>query len=327
MAIAATSLAQTNPESAPAPTAQLRLAARAAKKNTAGGFDLKSYLDELSAEGRQRGYKEFTYKQTPQGELRIYFKMPDGWSPNDKRPVLVFFFGGGWSGGKVFACVREAEHFAKRGVVVGLADYRVRNRQGVALDKCVEDARSAVRWVRANCATLGADPARVIAGGGSAGGHIAACTAIADAPNSDTDDLRLSCIPNALLLYYPVASLLDGSRAAAFKRLLGEDLALKLSPARRVGKSWPPTVMFSGTADIELRNAVLLHNRAKEAGVNCELYVAEGRGHGIPRTEPRDFAWLNYAADFFARAGVIDQQPVAEVLSGNLRKYNGEPVK
>ena len=327
VAVCAVSFAQTNDVTSTAPTTTSRLAARRAKKNKGASFDPKSYLAELSAEGRQRGYREFTYKQTPESELRIYFKMPEGWSENDKRPVMVFFFGGGWSGGSPFACVREAEHFAKNGVVVGLADYRVRNRQGTMLDKCAEDARSAVRWVRANCTKLGADPARLIAGGGSAGGHIAACTAIADAPNSDTDDLRVSCIPNALLLYYPVASLVDDSRAGAFKRLLGEELALKLSPARHVAKSWPPTLMFSGTADIELRNGILLHNKAKEAGVNFELYLAAGRGHGVARTAPRSFSWLQYASDFFMRAGVVVRGPSPEVLSGDLRKYNGEPVE
>ena len=304
-----------------------RLAARGGKKNKGASYDAKTYLAELSAEGRQRGYKEFTYKQTPEGELRIYLKMPEGWSENDKRPVMVFFFGGGWSGGSPFACVKEAEHFAKNGVVVGLADYRVRNRQGTMLDKCAEDARSAVRWVRANSAKLGTDPGRVIVGGGSAGGHIAACTANADAPNSDTDDKRVSCTPNALLLFYPVASLVDGSRAFAFKRLLGGDLAKKLSPAQNVTKLWPPTVMFSGTADIELANGILLHNKAKAAGVNFELYLAEGHGHGVARTEPRDFAWLNYATDFFTRIGAIARQPAPEVLSDELKKYNGEPIE
>jgi acetyl esterase len=299
---------------------------REPKKKAAAGFDMPSYLAALSAEGKERGYKEFVYKQTPQGELRMYFAMPEGWSPSDKRPVMIFFFGGGWSGGKVFACVREAEHFAKRGVVVGLADYRVRNRQGVLLDKCAEDARSAMRWVRANCQSLGVDPERVIAGGGSAGGHIAACTAIADAPNSDTDDLQISCIPNALLLYYPVASLVDDSRASAFQRLLGEELARRLSPPRNVTKAWPPTILFSGTADIELANGILLCNKAKEAGVNFELYVADGRGHGVTSTGPRDFGWLLYASEFFRRAGVIDQGPTPESLSGDLRKYDGEPV-
>ena len=319
---AATTAAPTNA----APATASRTDTRAAKKNKKASFDPKTYLAELSAEGRQRGYKEFAYKQAPEGELRIYFKMPEGWLENDKRPVMVFFFGGGWSGGSPFACVREAEHFAKRGVVVGLADYRVRNRQGTMLDKCAEDARSAVRWVRANCAKLGADPDRLIVGGGSAGGHIAACTAIAEAPNSGTDDQGISCLPNALLLYYPVASLVDGSRGFAFQRLLGEDLARKLSPAQNVTKTWPKTVMFSGTADIELANGILLHDKAKALEIPFELYLAEGHGHGVARTEPRDFAWLDYATDFFKRIGIIDHPAAPAVVSGELKKYQGEKL-
>src|SRR5262249_22774435 len=133
-------------------------------------------------------------------------------------------------------------------------------------------------------------------------------------------------VPDGLLLYYPVASLVDGRRAGAFKRLLGEDLALKLSPARNMTKSWPPTVLFSGTADIELANGVLLHNKAREAGVSFELYLAEGRGHGVVNTAPRDFGWLLHASDFFRRTGVIDQGPAPDEPTGELRRYKGEPV-
>jgi acetyl esterase len=324
LALWATDGSFANEAATPAPTTASRMAGREAKKTNAASFDPKSYLAGLSAESRQRGYQDFAYKQTPQGELHIYFKMPEGWSEKDKRPVMVFFFGGGWSGGSPFACVKEAEHFAKNGIVVGLADYRVRNRQGTMLDKCAEDARSAVRWVRANSARLGADPARLIVAGGSAGGHIAACTANADAPNSETDDLSISCTPNALLLYYPVASLVDGSRAFAFQRLLGDDLAKKLSPVQNVTKTWPKTVMFSGTADIELANGIRLHDKAKALDVPFELYLAEGHGHGVARTEPRTFAWLDYATDFFTRIGMISPPAKPAALSGELKKYNGE---
>ncbi len=298
----------------------------AARKGAVAGFDMASYLADLSAEGKRRGYKEFVYKKTPQGELRIYFAMPADWTAKDKRPALLFFPGGGWTGGNVFSCTKVAEHFAKVGVVVGLADYRVRKRHGVMLDKCAEDARSAVRWLRANCKDLGADPGRVIAGGGSAGGHIAACTAVPTAPNSDTDDLRVSCIPNGLLLFYPVASLVDGRRANAFKRLVGAELALKLSPARHATRTWPATVLFSGTADIELANGILLHNKARAAGATFETYLAEGGGHGVVNATSKDFGWTQYASDFFMRAGVIDKGP-PRTPPGKLRKYNGEPVE
>ena len=85
--------------------------------------------------------------------------------------------------------------------------------------------------------------------------------------------------------------------------------------------------MFSGTADIELANGILLHDKAKALGVTFELHLAEGHGHGVARTEPRDFAWLNYATDFFTRIGIIDKQAAPEALTGTLKKYNGEKVE
>ena len=99
---------------------------------SAADFDMATYLSQLSAQGKERGYKEFVYKQTPQGELRIYFAMPTGWSSSDKRPALVFFYGGGWSGGNVFSNTWVAEHFTKRGLVVGLEHGHTSRRQRLA---------------------------------------------------------------------------------------------------------------------------------------------------------------------------------------------------
>ncbi len=296
-------------------------------KRGARNFDMAAYLEQLSAKGKERGYKEHVYKQTPQGELRIYFAMPEDWSPEDKRPAVVFFYGGGWSGGNVFSYDEQSEYFAQCGVVAGMADYRVRTRHGVLPDKCVEDARSAVRWIRANSAALGVDPDRIIAGGGSAGAHVAACTAIPGAPDSDADDLRISCIPNGLILCFPVASLMDDTRASSFQALLGRETANLLSPARQVAKSWPPTVLFYGTADRLLPGGVLLHNNARQVGSMCEMYLAEGQGHGYVNAEPWNVVSAKYAADFFMRAGVLDKGSLPETPPDELRLYNGEPIE
>ena len=78
VAVCAVSFSQTNAVTSTTPTTTSRLAAPRARKNKGASFDPKTYLAELSAEGRQRGYKEFTYKQTQESELRIYFKMPKG---------------------------------------------------------------------------------------------------------------------------------------------------------------------------------------------------------------------------------------------------------
>jgi acetyl esterase/lipase len=120
--------------------------------------------------------KRHTYKKTPQGDLPIYVHFPKDWTAQDKRPAIVFFFGGAWTGGTVEQFARQAHYLASRGIMAARTDYRVRSRHQTTPDKCVEDAKSAVRWLRKNAAKFGIDPNRIVASGGSAGGHIAACT-------------------------------------------------------------------------------------------------------------------------------------------------------
>ena len=159
--------------------------------------------------------------------------MPAGWSPHDKRPAVIFFYGGGWSGGNVFSFDEQAAYFARCGVVAGMADYRVRMWHGVTPVQCVEDAAERRAVGGAHGKTLGVDPDRVLAGGGSAGGHIAACTAVPNAPDDATDDVKVSSIPNGLILCYPVASLVDDPRVERFTQALGgKEMVTKLSPCR-----------------------------------------------------------------------------------------------
>ena len=94
--------------------------------------------------------KTFTYKSAPQAELKIHVHLPPDWKPSDKRPAIVFFFGGGWKSGTVKQFEPQATYLASRGMVAARADYRVESRQDVTPDACVEDAKSAVRWLREN---------------------------------------------------------------------------------------------------------------------------------------------------------------------------------
>ena len=121
--------------------------------------------------------KSFTYKKTKQANLAIYVHYPPGWKEADKRPAIVFFFGGGFQFGSVKQFEPQAAYFASRGMVAARADYRVKSRHGVEPDACVEDAKSAVRWLRQNAAKLGIDPNRIVASGSSSGGYLAACSA------------------------------------------------------------------------------------------------------------------------------------------------------
>ena len=83
------------------------------------------------------------------------------------------------------------------------ADYRVSSRHGTQVVHCVADGKSAVRWIRANAKRLGVDAERIAAGGGSAGGHVAACTGVISGLDAPDEDTSLSSVPNAMALFNP----------------------------------------------------------------------------------------------------------------------------
>ena len=183
--------------------------------------------------------------------------------------------------------VRQAEHLARRGMVAARADYRVKSRQGVNPDKCVEDAKSAVRWLRANAAKLGIDPDRIVASGGSAGGHIAACTALTDGLDAEGEDRSIPSKPNALVLFNPV--LRFHGLPAMMKRIDNDEaLGKKLSPTLHVTKDTPPTLILFGTADRLKPQGDEFLRRAREVEFRAELFTAEDQPHGFFNRPP----WL-----------------------------------
>lgn len=124
---------------------------------------------------------------------------PQG-SGKGKLPALFFFHGGGWVVGSVHAydglCSRIA---ADAGIAVLSVDYRLapEHRFPAALDDCL----AAIDWVTAHADRLEIDPERIGVGGDSAGGNLAAVTALA-MRDRGASPLR------AQLLLYPVTDLL-----------------------------------------------------------------------------------------------------------------------
>ena len=235
----------------------------------------------------QQDTKSFIYKKTKQADLEIVVHYPPGWKETDKRPAIVFFFGGGWTGGTIKQFEPQASHLASRGMVAARADYRVKSRHGVTPKECVEDAKSAVRWMRQNAAKLGIDPDRIVAAGGSAGGHIAACTALTPGLEAEGEDAKISSKPNALVLFNPVL------RFRAFPQLMdriGNDEALgkAISPTLHLTKDSPPTLIFFGTADRLAAMGDEFMKKSKELGHRAELFTAEGQPHGFFNRPP----WL-----------------------------------
>jgi acetyl esterase/lipase len=185
------------------------------------------------------------------------------------------------------------------------ADYRVKSRHGVSPDTCVEDAKSAVRWMRKNAAALGIDPEKIVAAGGSAGGHLAACTATVD---GFEDDPSVSSRPNALVLFNPV---LHGEPIAA--RMKDAEVAKKITPNEGLRKDLPPALILFGTSDRLIEGAHVYLAKAKEMGFRAELYTAEGQPHGFFNRSPWQERTLVRVDEFLASLGYLQGKPTLEL--------------
>ena len=226
------------------------------------------------------GSEPFVFRKVGTNELRLHVFKPEGWSKEDRRPSMVCFFGGGWNSGTPEISVRWAQWAASKGLVGIAPDYRTRNRFGGTPEDCVADGRAAVRWVEAHADELGIDPKKIIVEGSSAGGHVAAWTAIPSA-GPGKDDPAPEILPAALVLLNPVTDTKDGGYGGT--KRFGKDAARAraCSVPDQMPAKMPPTIVFHGTADktVPYTNSVAFCDKLVESGNRCELVTFEGLGH------------------------------------------------
>ena len=224
------------------------------------------------------GAREEVYKTIGDVQLRLWIYNPAGHAPTDSRPSIVFFFGGGWANGSPAQFENQAKLLAARGMVAITADYRVASRHQVKVDSCLRDAKSALRHVRLNAKRLGIDPNRIAAGGGSAGGHLAAATATVPGFEEASEIKKASSRPNALVLFNP-ALVFPASITAERMGVPADDL----SPFHHLKRGAPPTIIFHGEADttVPIDPIKSYRDKAVSLGAKCELVSYPGQTHGF----------------------------------------------
>ncbi len=221
------------------------------------------------------------YKKVAQRELKLTIVNPPDWKASDQRPVMVFFHGGGWTGGGPTQFTQHSDYLATRGLVCIQVEYRLieKGDKGPPVN-CVADAKSAMRWVRSHAAELGIDPDRIGAGGGSAGGHLAAFVGMVEGLDDPQDDLKISPKANALALFNPV---FDNGPDQGWGHARVGDRYKEFSPAHNITPDDPPAIIFLGTQDKLIPVAVVERFKAnmEKTGVRCEAKFYEGQGHGF----------------------------------------------
>jgi acetyl esterase len=255
-----------------------------------------------------------TYKTVGDTKLNLYIFAP---AAATNAPAIVFFFGGGWVGGSPVQFEEQCRHFAARGMVAITADYRVKSRNNVKPPQCIADARSAMRWVRDHAAQLGIDPNRIAAAGGSAGGHLAACTAFIGESDEPSEDKNMSAVPNALVLFNPVLVLapFEGVKLNSFgmdqsEQSLGAK-AEDISPAHHIKPNAPPTIIFHGRADttVPFASSETFAAKMKAEGNRCELFGYDKQSHGFFNHEPFKTQTVMEADKFLTSLGWLQKKP------------------
>jgi acetyl esterase len=256
--------------------------------------------------------EDIVYKTTSDGEkLHILINYPSGWQPTDQRTAMLFFHGGGWTQGTYTAYKTQTAYFASRGIVMFRVQYRLLKPSELTIPAvCAQDARSAMRFVRANAARFGINPDRIVTSGGSAGGHLAASTAIKAGLDDPADDLSVSPKPQAMILMNPGLDLIMEAekRGTSVGKKQMETVRL-ISPQQHLDKDTPPSVIFFGDRDPLLPHGTNFAKQASRVGVRADLHVYKGVGHTFWRRSVFEDEVVYVTDQFLASLGYLDGPP------------------
>lgn len=223
--------------------------------------------------------EKVVYKEINGLSLVMEVYTPENLNVSKKHPAMLFYFGGGWNKGSIKQFEEHAKYYSKKGIVCFLVDYRVKNRHQSTPFESLKDAKSSIRYVRKNAELYHIDTQKIIAVGASAGGQLAAAAALIEEYNEVSDDISISCKPDALVLFNPAID--NGPGGVGFGKF--GDLYKTISPIHNITKEAPPTIMFLGTNDnlIPVETAKYYQVVMKKLERICELHLYEGMKHGF----------------------------------------------
>lgn len=265
----------------------------------------------LVAQNDANSFETVFYKQidTTQLEMRIF--LPPQVDSTSKVPAMVFFSGGGWYECSLTQFEPQARYFAARGIACFLVEYRVWSTHRASILDCIADAKSSIRYIKENADRFNIDENKIIAAGGSSGGHLAAATAMTEGYDDPGDDLSVSSKSNALVLFNPVIDL--GPSDEQVYGWIGEKYK-DLSPLHNIKPETPPTIMFYGTEDggISMEASAYFCAAMKAVGSRCDLFLYEGQEHGFFNLTSSEFYYketIMKADRFLISLGYLEGEP------------------
>ncbi|MEM6333666.1 MAG: alpha/beta hydrolase [Planctomycetota bacterium] len=226
------------------------------------------------------------YKTVQGHTLLLHITAPDTAQHPGPHPAILLLHGGGWQTGQPDQFFHLASDLAAQGVLAASAQYRLTNTHDSTPYDSLQDAADALRFLHQHADELNLDTTRIAAGGGSAGGHLAAALATTTAPDllglpPDATAEQLAALPRpaALVLFNPV---IDNSPTGFGNQRLG-DRWQDISPLHNLHPHMPPTVTFLGTADhlIPVATAEQFRDQMTALNTHSELHLYPDQPHGF----------------------------------------------
>ncbi len=230
-------------------------------------------------------HRDLEYAVADGESLRLDLYLPK--NAKNAPPLVVWIHGGGWKNGDKANVNPAILRLVGDGYAVASINYRLKDLS--IHPKNIHDCKGAVRWLRSKAETHGYDPNRIAVGGGSAGGHLALLLGMSSG-NTEMEgtvggNTNQSTAVKAIIdLYGPselTVMLEKSERFARSHSFVMEQLA-SASPLTYLSPDDPPALILHGDIDqtVPVEQSQLLHERYQKAGLESELHVIEGAGHG-----------------------------------------------
>jgi acetyl esterase/lipase len=224
-------------------------------------------------------------------------------------PSLLFLPGGGWrTADRAPLKERFGTRMAEHGYLFVAGEYRVMDEAPWPAQ--IQDVKAIIRWMRAHHERLGIDPAAIVIGGKSAGGHLALLAAGAqgnEAFEAGSEHPEVSSEVAAVIGVAPVADLTERARRPEMAPLFGDHPSAEViraaSPISYADRTYPPTLLIHGTADATVPHAmtVAMYEALERAGAPVDLHLYAGQDHFFDREPPCSEAVAHAMAFFMAR--------------------------
>ncbi len=220
-------------------------------------------------------HTDVAYGDQPRQTLDIYAPS----TPAAGRPVVVFFYGGGWQTGRKDDYRFIGQALASRGITAVLPNYRLYPE--VKFPAFVDDGAAAVAWTKRHIGTYGGRAGHLFVAGHSAGAHIAAMLAT-----------NASYLTNAKASTHDLSGLIGLAgpydflpiRGAALKRIFAPESEWpRTQPIHFVTGNEPPMLLLHGGADATVlpKNSTNMAARVNESGGSAKVKIYPGVGHGM----------------------------------------------